>query len=93
MKRFLLAVVGVIAVVGVLVWLRGHQKAAQNAAREAAGQSATPVAVGRATYADVPVTLDGIGTVQALYTVNIHPMVDGPLGQREISRGPGCARR
>ena len=79
MKRFLLAVVAVLAIVGVLVWLRGHQKAAQNAAHEAAGAAPIPVAVARAAYADVPVTLDGIGTVQALNTVSIRPMVDGPL--------------
>jgi multidrug efflux system membrane fusion protein len=80
MKRFLLFVVGVLAIVGVLVWYRGGQKAAQSAAHDAAAaQALIPVTVAQAVYADVPVTVDGIGTVQALNTVNIHPMVDGPL--------------
>jgi multidrug efflux system membrane fusion protein len=79
MKRFLLAVVAVLAIIGTLVWLRGHQKAAQNAAHAAAGDAQVPVALAKAIYADVPVTLDGIGTVQALNTVSIRPMVDGPL--------------
>jgi multidrug efflux system membrane fusion protein len=88
MKRFLLAVVAVLAIVGVLVWLRGHQKAAQSAARAvAAGEAAIPVAAAHAVYADVPVTVDGIGTVQALYTVSIHPMVDGPLVSVKFREG------
>jgi multidrug efflux system membrane fusion protein len=88
MKRFLLAVVGIIAVVIVLVWYRGHQKAAQTAAHDAAaGRAAVPVATAKAAYADVPVTLDGIGTVQALYTVSIHPMVDGPLVSVKFREG------
>jgi multidrug efflux system membrane fusion protein len=87
MKRFLLAVVGVLLIVGVLVWYRGHQKAAQNAAHEAAGQTAVPVAVAKASFADVPVTVDGIGTVQALNTVSIHPMVDGPLMSVKFREG------
>jgi multidrug efflux system membrane fusion protein len=79
MKRFLLAVVAVLVIVGGLVWLRGHQKAAQTATQAAAGDTQVPVTLARAVYADVPVTLDGIGTVQALNTVSIRPMVDGPL--------------
>ena len=80
MRRFLLFVVGALAIIGVLVWYRGGQKAAQTAAHDAAvAQALIPVTVAHADYADVPVTVDGIGTVQALNTVNIRPMVDGPL--------------
>ena len=80
LKRFLLAVVAVLIVVGGLVWYRGSQKAKQGAAHEAAAaQALVPVTIARADYADVPVTVDGIGTVQALNTVNVRPMVDGPL--------------
>jgi hypothetical protein len=35
MKRFLLALVVALAVVGSLVWWRGHQKAARDAAKDA----------------------------------------------------------
>ena len=80
MKRFLLAILILAVIVFGLVSYRSRQKAAQNAAHEAAAaQTAVPVAIAKASYADVPVTLDGIGTVQALNTVSIHPMVDGPL--------------
>jgi multidrug efflux system membrane fusion protein len=87
MKRFLLAVVVGVLVIGGLVSYRGRQKAAQTAAHEAAAQTAVPVAVAKAVYADVPVTLDGIGTVQALNTVSIHPMVDGPLVSVKFHEG------
>jgi multidrug efflux system membrane fusion protein len=79
MKRFLIALVVVLAVVGGLVVLRGHQKAARAAAAAAAEDKTIPVLTAAATVADVPVYLDGIGTVQALTTVSVHPMVDGPL--------------
>jgi multidrug efflux system membrane fusion protein len=80
MKKFLVAIVLLVVVVGGLVVYRGHQKAAETAAHDAAtSQAAVPIATARAVFADVPVTLDGIGTVQALNTVSIHPMVDGPL--------------
>jgi multidrug efflux system membrane fusion protein len=87
MKRFLLAVVVGVLVIGGLVSYRGRQKAAQTAAHEAAAQTAVPVAVAKAVYADVLVTLDGIGTVQALNTVSIHPMVDGPLVSVKFHEG------
>jgi multidrug efflux system membrane fusion protein len=38
-----------------------------------------PVLVAPAVQRDVPIWLDGLGTVQAFYTVTIHTMVDGPL--------------
>jgi multidrug efflux system membrane fusion protein len=80
MKRFLLVVVAVLAIIAVLVWYRGGQKAAVTAAHDAAAaQAIVPVTTAPVAYADVPVTVDGIGTVQALNTVNIRPMVDGPL--------------
>jgi multidrug efflux system membrane fusion protein len=38
-----------------------------------------PVVVSTAAQRDVPIYLDGLGTVQAFNTVTIKPMVDGPL--------------
>jgi multidrug efflux system membrane fusion protein len=79
MKRFLIALVVVLVCVGGLVVLRGHQKATRAAAAAAAEDKTIPVLTAPATVADVPVYLDGIGTVQAITTVSVHPMVDGPL--------------
>ncbi|WP_428532868.1 efflux RND transporter periplasmic adaptor subunit [Rhodopila sp.] len=43
-----------------------------------AGQP-VPVLTAQATASNVPIYLDGLGTVQAFYTVTMKPMVDGPL--------------
>src|SRR5580693_2481799 len=43
MKRFLLALVVALAVVGTLVWWRGHQKAARDAAQDAQKTAEVPV--------------------------------------------------
>ena len=86
MKRFILAIVVVIAIVGGLVWYRGHQQAARAKAADTTG-APIPVLLAQATSADVPVTLDGIGTVQALNTVNIRPMVDGPIVEIRFKEG------
>jgi multidrug efflux system membrane fusion protein len=45
------------------------------------------VAIATATRGDVPLTVDGIGTVQALNTVNIRPMVSGPLTEIRFREG------
>jgi multidrug efflux system membrane fusion protein len=79
MKKFLAAAVLVIAVIIVLAIWRSHQKAGRDAVKEAQKQALVPVLTARATVADVPEYVDGIGTVQPLATVNIKPMVDGPL--------------
>ncbi len=79
MKRFLLILVIALAVVGGLVSWRGHQKAAREAVKDAQKQAEIPVTIAQAVVADVPVYVDGIGTVQALNSVSIKPMVDGPL--------------
>ncbi len=88
MKRFLAAIVLFLVVVGGFVWLRTSQKAAQGReAKAAAAADLVPVLTAPATLRDVPVYLDGIGTVQALNTVNIRPMVDGPLVEVRFREG------
>jgi membrane fusion protein, multidrug efflux system len=46
-----------------------------------------PVLVAPATRLDVPIWLDGLGTVQAFYTVTMHTMVDGPLVAVDFKEG------
>ena len=43
--------------------------------------------VAPAEQRDVPIYLDGLGTVQAFYTVTIHTMVDGPLVAVDFKEG------
>ncbi len=46
-----------------------------------------PVLTATATSRDVPIYLDGLGTVQAFYTVTIKSMVDGPLLSVNVREG------
>lgn len=65
-------------VIAVLVWHSLLQSRGATAAAANAPQI-VPVEVTSATHANVPVYLEGLGTVQAFYTVTITPRVDGAL--------------
>jgi membrane fusion protein, multidrug efflux system len=58
-----------------------------DAARTGARGGPVPVVVGTAMQRDVPIYLDGLGTVQAFNTVTIKPMVDGPLTKVNFTEG------
>ncbi len=77
-------ILAVLAGIYGLVKLRsGHAAGGQGGGRYARSRSAPPWP----RLADVPLTVDGIGTVQALNTVNIKPMVDGPLTEIRFREG------
>jgi multidrug efflux system membrane fusion protein len=85
--RLVLFAAGV-AVVAALLWFRAPGKpAAGDTARAAAAPRAVAVDVARAAYDDVPVYLEGIGTVQATYTVTVTPRVDGELQKVAFTEG------
>jgi len=67
------------------VWRVGMHKPADAAARS----GAPPVAVETATVAqaDVPIYLQGLGTVQAYYTVTVTARVDGELQKIAFTEG------
>ena len=46
-----------------------------------------PVLVARSETRDVPVYLDGLGTVQAFNLVSVRPMIDGPLLEVKFREG------
>src|SRR5271170_3290984 len=48
---------------------------------------AVPVSVAAVTRQDVPLWLHGLGTVQAFYSVQLRPKVDGTLLQVPVSEG------
>jgi multidrug efflux system membrane fusion protein len=52
---------------------------ADRAARNRVATQPIPVLAATATRKDMPIYLDGLGTVQAYNTVTLHSMVDGPL--------------
>src|SRR5271157_719720 len=46
-----------------------------------------PVVIGHARQKDVPIYLDGLGTVQAFNTVTVHTRVDGQLVKVAFTEG------
>ena len=71
-------------------WFRHHrQAAAVNAAATTAraGNFPVPVTIGHARQKDVPIYLDGLGTVQAFNTVTVHTRVDGQLVKVAFTEG------
>jgi len=55
--------------------------------RGASDGTPIPVLTARSTVQDVPVWLDGLGTVQAFNLVQIRPFVDGPLLEVRFQEG------
>ncbi|MBV8141203.1 MAG: efflux RND transporter periplasmic adaptor subunit, partial [Verrucomicrobia bacterium] len=95
--RWLFLSVGVLFVGGIWYYF-SHQNSpgdAVNASKaEAAGQGQrrgvggkVPVVAGVVQKRDVPIYLDGIGTVQAYNTVTVHPQISGTLTQVAFQEG------
>jgi multidrug efflux system membrane fusion protein len=71
--------------IGYVVWFwPGH---GGDAGRSRAPSGPVPVVISAATQRDVPIYLDGLGTVQAFNTVTVKPMVDGPLTSVNFKEG------
>lgn len=68
----------VLAAIAGAIWFWPAGTTKQAAGDHKPGQP-IPVLVAPVAQRDVPIWLDGLGTVQAFYTVTIHTMVDGPL--------------
>ncbi|WP_448207739.1 efflux RND transporter periplasmic adaptor subunit [Azospirillum sp. sgz302134] len=77
-----------LASVGVAVQQQLEQKqSAQPAGGRRGGGNAVPVVAGTAGREDVPIWLDGIGTVQAFNSVVVRVRVDGELQQVAFTEG------
>jgi multidrug efflux system membrane fusion protein len=59
----------------------------RSARRGAAGSQAIPVTVSAAVSRDMPVYIDGLGTVEAFYTVTVKPRIDGQVLQVFFKEG------
>jgi membrane fusion protein, multidrug efflux system len=77
---FVLVLLGVVA-----IGLGGRASAQQPRAPGMA--PAVPVSVGKVTRQDVPLWLRELGTVQAFYSVQLRPKVDGTLLQVPVTEG------
>jgi len=73
----------VVVLAALVLWLY----LSHNAAGPRPGGAAVPVAVAKAVLGDIPVYLDGLGSVAAFYTVNLHSRVDGQLVSVAIKEG------
>src|SRR3984957_3535038 len=76
-----LVVTGILVVVGI-IWAVHYFRAAsakKAAAAAHSGPPAVPVVEGKVAQKDVPIYVDGLGTVQAFNTVTVHVRVDGEL--------------
>ncbi len=87
--RWLLAFVLVALVGGTVGALTGRTEAQSTAPHKGkfGADAPIPVTVAPVTAKDVPVTLTGLGTVQASNTVTISPMVTGPIVAIDFTEG------
>ena len=93
MRRLLLIVIVLLLAGGGYWWfaLRATATATADAARDR-GAKDISVIVAEARRRDVPVYLDGLGTVQASATVTVKPQVDGMLTEVRFSEGQDVRR-
>jgi membrane fusion protein, multidrug efflux system len=79
-RKFLVLVVVLAVFAAVAIAVMGHGDQRQRKSSPwGASDAPVPVLVSDARVADVPVYLDGVGTVRALNMVNVHTLVDGTL--------------
>lgn len=94
MIRFLKRVLAVAAIAGIaagVVFVTGGEQRSKGGggwrSKGARPDVAVPVLVVAAKTADVPVYLDGVGTVRARNTVTVRPQVDGRILSIEFQEG------
>jgi len=96
MRRILLVLILLAAAGGGGYWwlylrVPGEAPAQQAGRRRGFAPESVPVLLAPAQRRDVPVWLDGLGTVQASATVTVRPMVDGPLLEMRFREGENVA--
>src|ERR1700741_3459675 len=95
-KRTILGIIG--ALVLLIAWWSCHHRASSDQSgssagaggggrRGGAGGGPVPVVAGKVEQKDMPIYLDGLGTVQAFNTVTVHTRVDGNLVQVNFVEG------
>ena len=90
--RVAVPLAGAALIVAAGLWYELPASAPAAETRQGATRTATPVQAAAAVRADVPVYLEGLGTVQAYYTVTITPRVDGQLEKVTFAEGQSVKR-
>jgi multidrug efflux system membrane fusion protein len=82
-------IVGALLITGVSMWIRHSSAIRQAAEKHKASERVPPVSVvaGVVEMKDVPIYLDGIGTVQAFNTVMVSARVDGEIKTVAFTEG------
>lgn len=98
MRRMILLLVLLVAAAGGGYWWYYVRVPAETAGSPAAGgrrrfapPDSIPVLLAQAEARNVPIWLDGLGTVQASASVVVRPMVDGPLVELRYREGQDVA--
>jgi membrane fusion protein, multidrug efflux system len=89
-RRNMAIIVGCVLLFVGLLWAVHYYRAAAAAKAAASARAAVPevpVIEGKVQQKDVPIYLDGLGTVQAYNTVTIHVRVDGELKKVAFTEG------
>ncbi len=92
MSRTRLILLGAgLAVLALCVWFLSPERSRVAAATQSRPE-AIAVDAASATRRDVPIYLDGLGTVQAFYTVKVNSRVDGELEKVAFAEGQDVTR-
>ncbi len=94
--KLIVGIVVLLVLAALAVILVKKQAAAAKAKAGAAARAAqapVPVVAGKVIEKDVPIYLDGLGTVQAFNTVTVRARVDGAVAKGGVCRGPGRSQR
>jgi multidrug efflux system membrane fusion protein len=88
--RWLLGIVVIVLVVPTILWVKQRSSQARKtpaAGRGSAAFGPVPVVAGNVVQKDVPIYLDGLGTVQAFNTVTVRPRIDGQIIKIAFTEG------
>jgi len=85
---FIVALLIIVMLIGWAVYYRSHSNTTAAGAAATRGQAlSVPIVEGVVSTRDVPVYLDGLGTVQAFNTVTVRARVDGQLMKVAFTEG------
>jgi len=85
-KKYWWAIAAVILLVLLIGVARFRANAKTNALR-AGANAPLAVTIARVATADVPITIDALGTVTPLATVTVHPQISGPITKINFTEG------